>query len=98
MTPVTFTMSKARYEKAIFKSLGQAVTRRRTQLKQTLEELAEKARLDAAYIKDIEMGVRNLNLSTLWKVSRSLDCSLSELLADAECLMNSEKEQKDGLP
>jgi ribosome-binding protein aMBF1 (putative translation factor) len=85
--PFTYTMTKPRYDKALFKAVGQAVLNRRVKLEQSHEELGEKTMLGASYIKEIEGGLRNLNIGTLSKVSRALGYSLSELFVDAEALM-----------
>lgn len=86
-TALTMTMNKPRYDKTLFKALGQAVSSRRLQLLMSQDELGDKSGLDANYIKDIEGGLRNLNLGTLAKVCRALGYSISELFTHVEVLM-----------
>ena len=84
----TKTMTKPRYDKALFKALGQAVVNRRQQLKQSHEQLGQKSGLTVNQIMEIEGGLRNVNLGTLSKVCIGLGCPLSVLFCEAEALIN----------
>jgi len=83
----TKTMNKPRYDKALFKALGQAVLNRREQLKQSQEQLGQKSGLSINQIMEIEGGLRNVNLGTLSKVCIGLGCPLSVLFSEAENLI-----------
>jgi transcriptional regulator with XRE-family HTH domain len=82
-------MIKPRYDKALFKALGQAVTNRREQLQQSVEDLAELTGLGTMFIQDLEVGVRNVNLVNLSKVCRGLNLTLWELFYQTESLLTS---------
>ncbi|HEY9788797.1 MAG TPA: hypothetical protein V6D22_00265 [Candidatus Obscuribacterales bacterium] len=81
------TMIKPRYDKALFKALGQAVTNRRVHLRQSVEDLAQQTGLGTVFIQDLEIGVRNVNLVNLSKVCRGLNWSLWELFYQTESLL-----------
>jgi transcriptional regulator with XRE-family HTH domain len=82
-------MNKPRYDKNLFKALGQAVTNRRMALTLSQEALGARMNADSRFVMELEGGLRNLNLGTLAKVSKALDYSLSQLLSETEALMDS---------
>ena len=59
---------------------GQAVRERRTKLRWSQENLAEKADLHWTYIGGIERGERNVSLLNIVRIARALGCQPSELL------------------
>ena len=63
------------------RALGRRVRRLRTGLRLSQEQLAERAGLHWTHISGIERAQYNLKLSTLTRVARGLDISISELFA-----------------
>ena len=64
--------------------IGQRIRNYRTQLKFSQERLAEKARVHAKYIGQLERGEKNATLETLFKVSSALEIPLSKLFEKLE--------------
>ena len=62
---------------------GTAVKRLRHQLGISQERLAERAGLDRTYICHVERGGRNVSLSTIDKLARALEVSITTLLSPA---------------
>lgn len=60
-------------------SLGRAIKNKRSEMKLSQEELAERAGLHRTYISDIERGARNPTLSSIERLARALNLSLSGL-------------------
>ena len=63
----------------LIKNFGQAVSRRRRELRLTQERLAEKSGLHRTYISEVECGHRNPSLLSLNAVAEGLETSISEL-------------------
>lgn len=61
-------------------AIGVEVRRRRTDLKLTVEKLAEFADLSTNYIGSIELGTRDPSLSTLISVAHGLGVQVQDLL------------------
>ena len=61
------------------RALGRRVRKLRTGLRLSQEQLAERAGLHWTHISGIERGQYNVKLSTLIRVSRGFDITLSEL-------------------
>jgi ribosome-binding protein aMBF1 (putative translation factor) len=59
---------------------GNLVRSRRTQLKLTQEELAEKANMHFTYVSSTERGERNISLVNIEKLAHALDCSMKDLM------------------
>lgn len=74
------------HKKRALKALGEVVRSRRVELGLSQEELGSKAELHRTYVTDIEGGLRNLSFLTLLRVAKGLNCSLAELIAEAESL------------
>ena len=81
---VIMSINKARYDKAFFKAVGNAVRRRRELMMLSIDDLGQLVNLRANYIEELEGGLRNINLSTLGKVCKALNCAVSQLLLEAE--------------
>lgn len=64
---------------AVAEQLGQRVRELRKSKKLTQAKLAANARLHAKFMSDVEMGTRDVRLSTLQKLSKGLNVSLLEL-------------------
>jgi transcriptional regulator with XRE-family HTH domain len=67
-------------EKELLKSFGEHVKNIRLTRKISQEELALKAELDRTYISGIERGLRNVSLINIFKISKALDSTASELM------------------
>jgi transcriptional regulator with XRE-family HTH domain len=65
-------------------ALGQAVKRRREELKLTQEQLANNTDLHQRWISNVETGKRNPSYGSLRRLAAGLDLSASHLLARAE--------------
>lgn len=71
-------------EKELLKSFGKNVKEIRLSQEISQEELALKAELDRTYISGIELGLRNVSLINIFKISKALDVTAPELLLDLE--------------
>lgn len=60
--------------------IGANIRQQRKSLGLTQEQLAELAHVDTSYIGQIERGLREPSLKLLWRLSSSLQVSLSQLL------------------
>lgn len=60
-------------------TFGLNVRKRREFLSQTQIETAERADLDPTYISGIERGVRNPSLTSIVRLAKALDISVSAL-------------------
>jgi transcriptional regulator with XRE-family HTH domain len=65
-------------------ALGQAVKRRREELKLTQEQLANNTDLHQRWISNVETGKRNPSYGSLRRLAAGLGLSASHLLARAE--------------
>lgn len=63
----------------IYEKLGSNIKKLRTKRGLTQEELAEKAKLDLTSVNEIESGLRNPSVKTLYKISLALKISLEDL-------------------
>lgn len=70
----------------VMKSFGKAVRFYRTTLGFSQEALADRAQLDRSYMSQIERGIKNATLNSIWRISRALDVKPSELLRMTEQL------------
>lgn len=59
---------------------GNLVRLRRTELKLTQEELAEKADMHFTYVSSTERGERNISLANIEKLADALNCSMKDLM------------------
>ncbi len=59
--------------------LGKAIKARRSMLRLSQEELAERCGFDRTYISMLERGKRNPSLLNLLKLARGLETSVSQL-------------------
>ena len=64
--------------------IGQRLRVYRQLIKMTQEELAEKAGMHQTYIGQVERGEKNLTISSLQKITRSLNISISAVFDDVE--------------
>ncbi len=69
---------------ALMKAFGNAVRACRNQLGLSQEALAERASLDRSYMSQIERGIKNATLNSIWRISQSLQVAPSDLLRLAE--------------
>lgn len=71
-------------EKEVLKYFGKNIKKIRLSQEISQEELALKADLDRTYISGIERGLRNVSLINIFKISRALDVTASELMVDLQ--------------
>jgi two-component system, response regulator len=71
-------------EPTIMNDFGATVKARRTRLRLTQEELAERAGLHRTYITDVERGRRNISLHSIERLARALEVPIAGLLGDVE--------------
>ena len=64
--------------------IGQRLRTYRQRMNLTQEELAERADLHYTYIGQVERGEKNLTITSLEKITRSLKISFSDLFKDIE--------------
>jgi len=74
------------HRKRVLRSLGTAIRNRRVDQYLSQQELGIKADLHRTHITDIEGGLRNISFLTLLRIANGLDCTLTELMSDAESL------------
>lgn len=63
-----------------YKVIGQRIQQRRKKLHKTQDHLAEALAVSVGYVSQIERGVTKINLETLSKISRFLDCGIADLI------------------
>jgi transcriptional regulator with XRE-family HTH domain len=68
------------------KRIGMAIRKLREARKFTQEGFADHIRMHRAYYGALENGKKNLQLSTLERVSEGLGVAMSEIIRDAESL------------
>jgi transcriptional regulator with XRE-family HTH domain len=64
---------------SIYEKLGSRIRELRKQQHLSQEELAAKAKLDLTSVSEIESGLRNPSLKTLYKIALALRVPLTEL-------------------
>lgn len=69
----------SRYLEAM-KSFGKAVRFYRNKLGLSQEALADRAQLDRSYMSQIERGIKNATLNSIWRISKALEVKPSDLL------------------
>src|SRR3954470_17408461 len=65
---------------ALMKAFGKAVRFYRNKLGFSQEALADRAQLDRSYMSQIERGIKNATLNSIWRISRALEVQPSDLL------------------
>ncbi len=65
-------------------TIGVAIRRRREQLKQSIENAATSAEISPELLHSIENGSGHLTLQQLYRLSRTLDVPMSQLLLGTE--------------
>lgn len=68
----------------INKSLGKVLAKYRTIAKISQEELADRAGIHRTYVSQIERGLKSPTLSILFEISKSLNTTASNLIAEVE--------------
>ena len=63
------------------KRLGENIRSLRTAAQITQEKLAEKADLHPVYISQVERGEKAVSVEAVWKISKALRVSVSEIFA-----------------
>lgn len=66
------------------KALGKVVARYRNTAKLSQEELADRAGIHRTYVSQIERGLKSPTLSVLLKISKALQMTASNLIAEVE--------------
>ncbi len=64
----------------LMKSFGKSVRFFRHKLALSQESLADRAQLDRSYMSQIERGIKNATLNSIWRISTALEVEPSELL------------------
>lgn len=82
--------SQQRNNEHALRALGDAIRNRRVELELTQEEIAKAAKLHRTYVTDVENGLRNVSFLTLLRLTKPLQCPLSQLMIEAESLDGSE--------
>jgi CheY-like chemotaxis protein/DNA-binding XRE family transcriptional regulator len=65
---------------AMMRSFGKAVRYYRNKLGFSQEALADRAQLDRSYMSQIERGIKNATLNSIWRISQALEVTPSDLL------------------
>lgn len=69
---------------ALMKAFGKAVRAYRNNLGFSQEALADRAQLDRSYMSQIERGIKNATLNSIWRISQALEVKASDLLSLTE--------------
>jgi transcriptional regulator with XRE-family HTH domain len=78
-------------------AVGGAVRRRREEAQRTLTDLADAAGMSAAYVSEVERGLKDVSTDKLVAIARALDLSVAELYLDvARELGSREARQQHG--
>lgn len=77
-------MSNAHSEtpEAVRQAIGNSIRHRREALDQTLSEVAEAAGMSAAYVSEIERGLKDVSAEKLVAITRALEVSVADLYLD----------------
>lgn len=81
-------------EKQALAALGEAIRKRRHELRLSQEELAERADLHRTYAASVERGTRNLGFINLVRMADALDLPLEELVTGISMKRQRPKSQK----
>lgn len=65
---------------ALMKAFGKSVRFYRNKLGFSQEALADRAQLDRSYMSQIERGIKNATLNSIWRISQALEVKASDLL------------------
>ena len=65
---------------SLMKAFGKAVRHYRNKLGFSQESLADRAQLDRSYMSQIERGIKNATLNSIWRISQALEVKPSALL------------------
>ena len=68
----------------LMKSFGKAVREARVRLGLSQEALADRAALDRSYMSQIERGIKNATLNSVWRIASALGIAPSSLIGDVE--------------
>jgi len=79
-------LARIERREALLRALGAAVRGRRTARGLTLRELAQRARVSARFLLQLERGVGNISVVRLEDVAVALETTSSEVLAEAALL------------
>lgn len=75
--------------------LGENIARKRKLLKLTQEQLAEASNITTHYLSKLERGVmKNTSAYTLFRISKSLDCSMEDLISPVKSTFTTDPEQE----
>ncbi|MFI9509500.1 helix-turn-helix domain-containing protein [Nocardia sp. NPDC052566] len=80
----------AKADAARWQGLGEVVNRHRLAAGLTLAQLAEKSRLSASFLSQLENGRTNTSLRSLQQISDALDTTATQLLAAADAMPGTE--------
>lgn len=73
---------------------GRAVRARRKAAEMSQEKLALDAGLERVFISWIETGKKQATFQTMLKLARALNCSASDLVADAEAFLRDSHDEQ----
>jgi transcriptional regulator with XRE-family HTH domain len=76
----------AKMETISLESLGKVIAKRRASLRISQAELAESSDLHRSYVSDIENGGRNISVSVLMRIAKSLQTDINSIVRAAERL------------
>jgi CheY-like chemotaxis protein/transcriptional regulator with XRE-family HTH domain len=76
------------------KAFGKAVRYYRNKLGLSQEALADKAELDRSYMSQIERGIKNATLNSIWRISQAMGVTASSLITMTEDLEGSVAEAR----
>ena len=80
-----------------YRAIGRRIKMRRKAAGKTQDKLAEALSVSVGYISQLERGVTKINLETLYRIARILDCRPIDLLSDLPRETSSKKPEEEEL-
>lgn len=73
--------------KKLREELATVIRRKRTKLKLSQEDIAEKAKIDRTYVSRLENGKVDISVAVAYKVAKALSTTLTQIIKETERLL-----------
>ncbi len=77
-------MDKNLREEMWLVALGETISERRQYIAMTQQQLADLSGVHRTYISDVERGVRNVTVTTLYRLSTALEITTAKIFSQAD--------------
>ena len=74
--------------------LGQVLRRLRNERKLSQEDVAYESGVDRSFLSEIERGIHQPTVSTLFRIARALGFSVTSIMAEVEEVLSAEEDEK----